>query len=71
MENCTQAIEHSNQGEYMNVQEIIDRITEERMEHIKRFPGDTYLIEQEIRIAAAQAIEAALKSVSQDLPFVA
>jgi len=53
----------------MNVEEIINRITEQRMEHIRRFPADLHLIEQDIRIAVAQAIEAALLSVAQDLPF--
>ena len=51
-----------------DIQDIIDRITRERMRRVNLFPGDTMLIEQEIRIAVASGIEEALRSVMQDYP---
>ena len=52
----------------MNPEEIITKVTEERMKHVRMFPGDTMLIEQETKIAVACGIEEALKSVMQDYP---
>ena len=53
-----------------NIDAIIDKITAERMRRVKMFPGDTMLIEQEIRIAVASGIEEALKDVLMDYPTV-
>ena len=52
----------------MNIIKTINIIVEKRMKHIRVFPGDTFLIEQELRIAVADAIQATLNDLVQTLP---
>ena len=46
---------------------IINRITEERMRRVKMFPSDTMMIEKQIRIAVAQALDEAYQEFMQIL----
>ena len=50
-----------------NFDAIINRITEERMRRVKMFPSDTMMIEKQIRIAVAQALDEAYQEFMQIL----